>query len=90
MQATPEIVNAVKQFILDEFLPGEPAENLTGQVPLISGGILDSIAYAQAGHVSRGAVRHRARGRTRSTRGISTRWTSIEQLLAIEADGRVQ
>jgi acyl carrier protein len=44
MEATADIVNAVKQFILEEFLPGEPAENLTGEVHLISGGILDSIA----------------------------------------------
>lgn len=41
---TAEIVTAVKEFILREFLPGEPAENLTADVPLISGGILDSIA----------------------------------------------
>jgi acyl carrier protein len=34
----------VKEFILREFLPGEPAESLTADVPLISGGILDSIA----------------------------------------------
>lgn len=44
MEQTDEIVQAVKTFILDEFLPGEPAENLTGDTPLISGGILDSIA----------------------------------------------
>jgi len=44
MEATSEMVKAVKQFILDEFLPGEPAASLTGGVPLISGGILDSIA----------------------------------------------
>jgi len=44
METTAEIVNAVKRFILDEFLPGEPPENLTGEVPLITGGILDSIA----------------------------------------------
>lgn len=41
---TDEIVTAVKEFILKEFLPGEPAESLTSDVPLISGGILDSIA----------------------------------------------
>lgn len=34
----------VKQFILDEFLPGEDPAELTDQTPLISGGILDSIA----------------------------------------------
>ena len=41
---TDEIVTAVKEFILNEFLPGEPPESLTRDVPLISGGILDSIA----------------------------------------------
>ena len=44
MATTDEIVQAVKSFILDEFLPGEPADSLTGDTPLISGGILDSIA----------------------------------------------
>ena len=44
METTAEIVKAIKKFILDEFLPGEPPESLTGEVPLITGGILDSIA----------------------------------------------
>ena len=44
MATTDEMVRAVKAFILDEFLPGEPADSLTGDTPLISGGILDSIA----------------------------------------------
>ena len=44
MATTEEMVQAVKAFILDEFLPGEPADSLTGDTPLISGGILDSIA----------------------------------------------
>ena len=39
-----EIRNAVKKFILDEFLPGEDPAELTDATPLISGGILDSIA----------------------------------------------
>ena len=34
----------VKQYILDEFLPGENPDNLTDDLPLISSGILDSIA----------------------------------------------
>ena len=44
MATTDEMVRAVKAFILDEFLPGEPADSLAGDTPLISGGILDSIA----------------------------------------------
>ncbi|HVF62994.1 MAG TPA: acyl carrier protein [Casimicrobiaceae bacterium] len=44
MEAHTDIVKAVKHFILEEFLPGEREESLTGDVPLISGGILDSIA----------------------------------------------
>lgn len=44
MEKTDETMQAVKKFILDEFLPGEAAENLKGDTPLISGGILDSIA----------------------------------------------
>lgn len=34
----------VKEFILREFLPGEDADQLTDATPLISGGILDSLA----------------------------------------------
>ncbi len=34
----------VKQFILKEFLPGEDADQLTESTPLISSGILDSLA----------------------------------------------
>jgi len=38
------IAATTKQFILDEFLPGENPANLTLTTPLISGGILDSLA----------------------------------------------
>lgn len=34
----------IKDFILREFLPGENPDELTDQTPLITGGILDSIA----------------------------------------------
>lgn len=34
----------VKEFILREFLPGENPDDLTADLPLISAGILDSIA----------------------------------------------
>jgi acyl carrier protein len=34
----------LKEFILKEFLPGEDLRDLTDDLPLISGGILDSIA----------------------------------------------
>jgi len=40
---TEDIKNAVKQFILQEFLPGEDPAELTDTTPLISGGVLDSI-----------------------------------------------
>ena len=33
----------VKEFILKEFLPGEPAESLQDDVQLISDGIMDSL-----------------------------------------------
>ena len=39
-----DIATAVKTFILDEFLPGEDPAELTMETPLITGGILDSIA----------------------------------------------
>jgi acyl carrier protein len=41
---TQDIQAAVKKFILREFLPGEDPDELTDTTPLISGGILDSIA----------------------------------------------
>ena len=39
-----EIGNKVKAFIMEEFLPGEDPDQLTESTPLISGGILDSLA----------------------------------------------
>jgi acyl carrier protein len=36
--------NEVKEFILEEFLPGESPDELTDETPLITGGILDSLA----------------------------------------------
>jgi acyl carrier protein len=39
-----DVGNTVKQFILDQFLPGESAGELTETTPLITGGILDSLA----------------------------------------------
>lgn len=38
------ISEVVRRFILEEFLPGESPELLTGTTPLVTGGILDSIA----------------------------------------------
>ena len=35
---------AIKAFILEEFLPGENPDELTDSTPLITGGILDSVA----------------------------------------------
>lgn len=37
----------VKDFIMSQFLPGEDPAELTDETPLISGGILDSIATLQ-------------------------------------------
>jgi len=39
-----QIQDQVKQYILRTFLPGENPDELTEKTPLISGGILDSIA----------------------------------------------
>jgi acyl carrier protein len=38
------VKQAVKGFILSEFLPGEDPDELTDATPLITGGVLDSIA----------------------------------------------
>ncbi len=39
-----EIEGAIKEYILKEFLPGENPQELTESTPLITGGILDSLA----------------------------------------------
>jgi len=39
-----EVKQAVKGYILEEFLPGENPAELTDSTPLITGGILDSLA----------------------------------------------
>lgn len=39
-----DIKVTIKEFILKEFLPGEDPEELADSTPLITGGILDSLA----------------------------------------------
>lgn len=39
-----EVREIIKGYILDEFLPGENPAELTDATPLITGGILDSLA----------------------------------------------
>jgi acyl carrier protein len=39
-----QIKQGIKDFIMSEFLPGESPDELTDSTPLITGGILDSIA----------------------------------------------
>jgi acyl carrier protein len=39
-----DVKKTVKEFILNEFLPGEDPAELTDATPLITGGVLDSIA----------------------------------------------
>lgn len=39
----------LQQHILERFLPGEDASKLTRDTPLISGGVLDSLATVQLG-----------------------------------------
>ena len=43
-EQTSDIKEAVKAYILQEFLPGENPEALEDSTPMITGGILDSIA----------------------------------------------
>lgn len=38
------ITDAIRDFVLSEFLPGEDPANLTATTPLITGAILDSLA----------------------------------------------
>ena len=44
MQQKVHVEEIVKTFILDEFLPGEDPDALTESTPLVSTGILDSLA----------------------------------------------
>ena len=44
MSDTQSIKEKVKTFILNEFLPGEDPDELTESTPLLTTGILDSIA----------------------------------------------
>jgi acyl carrier protein len=44
MEAT---VHTVKEYILEQFLPGESPEKLTSTTPLFTSGLLDSIASLQ-------------------------------------------
>lgn len=39
-----EIKETIRQFILSNYLPGEPHDNLRDDTPLQTGGILDSLA----------------------------------------------
>ena len=39
-----DIKQTIREYILNEFLPGENPEELTDSTPLITGGILDSLA----------------------------------------------
>jgi acyl carrier protein len=39
-----EIQNQLKEYILKEFLPGENPDGLSESTPLVTGGILDSLA----------------------------------------------
>jgi acyl carrier protein len=41
---TQAVKQQIKDYIMAEFLPGESPDELTDTTPLISGGILDSIA----------------------------------------------
>lgn len=42
-----EISRALREYVLNEFLPGEDPAALTDATPLISGGILDSIGVTR-------------------------------------------
>ena len=44
MTTTPSIEQSIKSYILTEFLPGEDPASLTDVTPLITTGIVDSIA----------------------------------------------
>lgn len=44
MESHETIKASIKSYILEEFLPGESPDSLDDSTPLITGGVLDSIA----------------------------------------------
>jgi acyl carrier protein len=44
METLEQMQDSVKSYILKEFLPGEDPKELTTTTPLITGGVLDSLA----------------------------------------------
>jgi acyl carrier protein len=48
-----DIKETIKVYILEEFLPGEDPAELTDSTPLITGGILDSLATLKLVYFSR-------------------------------------
>jgi acyl carrier protein len=44
---TNDVQTTVRQFILEQFLPGENPAELANDTPLVTGGVLDSIATLQ-------------------------------------------
>ena len=42
--ATDEIRDTIRQFILSTYLPGESPDNLPDDMPLLTSGVLDSLA----------------------------------------------
>jgi acyl carrier protein len=44
METVEQMQESVKSYILKEFLPGEDPKELTLTTPLITGGVLDSLA----------------------------------------------
>lgn len=44
MATTDDVKQTLMTFILKEFLPGESPDELTATTPLITGGVLDSLA----------------------------------------------
>jgi acyl carrier protein len=44
LETNEQMTEAVKSYILKEFLPGENPDELKDSTPLITGGILDSLA----------------------------------------------
>ena len=52
------IKSTLESYILKEFLPGDDRDELTDETPLITGGILDSLATLNQDCFSRGGALH--------------------------------
>ena len=79
-----DIIGTVKHFILERFLPGEDPHALTPSTPLISSGILDSLATLDLVAFLEGTYHIELKAHEMDSRHIGT-LADIAQLVSTKA-----